>query len=466
MKVPLVFSGKKVTLFGLGLHGGGVGTARFLSQAGAKVTVTDIKTADQLRVSVRALKEYKNISFVLGQNRPEDFDRADMVVISPAIQWSNPYVQRALKHNIPVEMDASLFCKLCPCPVVGVTGTKGKTTTSLLTYQILEHSQKNPVEIGIGQTSVLDKLPVITKENIAVFELSSWRLSSLGRNRMSPHVGVFTNFLPDHLNYYGSMDRYFEDKKEICRYQTQNDFFVANYEDSRIRSLADELPSRVIFTSFRDPESAYAVFVDNREIIVRWDGKEQPVATLDDIRVRGRHNISNVLLAIGAARSVGATVPGIQSALRSFHGAPHRLELVAEKRGVKFYNDTAATIPQAVISALHSFTQPVVLIAGGSDKGLRYDEFAETVVENAKDIILLEGKAGDAMRAAINGSLAKRGIQKSIASASSMDEAVRLAASKANVNDIVLLSPGAASFGMFDNEFHRGEVFRECVKTL
>lgn len=459
------FKGKKVTVFGLGLHGGGVGTVRFLCKAGCKVTVTDIKTADQLRYSIEKLKSCGDINYVLGQNRPEDFERADMVVISPAIQWSNPYVKRAIASGVPVEMDSSLFCRFCPCPIVGVTGTKGKTTTSFLIYEILRRAGKNPLQVGIGQTSVLDKLLEAEKQSIAVFELSSWRLSALGRSRISPHVGVFTNFYPDHLNYYGSMEKYFEDKKEICRYQKSQDYFIANCDDIAIRRLSGEVPSKTVSFSFRDCKSPLAVFLEHSEIRLRASDGEDSVVNLSDIHLKGRHNVSNVMASVAAAWACGVPREVIGEAVSRFHGVPHRLEMVTEKRGVKYYNDTAATIPQAVLSALDSFTQPVILIAGGSDKGLEYGDFAKRVIEKAKDIILFEGKASDAMRTAIIENLRQQGIEKEIPSASSMEEAVRLARQRAQHGDIVLLSPGAASFGMFDNEFHRGEMFRSAVNT-
>jgi UDP-N-acetylmuramoylalanine--D-glutamate ligase len=198
---------------------------------------------------------------------------------------------------------------------------------------------------------------------------------------------------------------------------------------------------------------------------MRADDGEGTVLRFSDIHLKGRHNISNVMASIAAAWACGVPREVIGEAVGRFHGVPHRLEMVTERRGVKYYNDTAATIPQAVLSALDSFTQPVILLAGGSDKGLEYGDFAKRVIDKAKDIILFEGKASDAMRIAITENLRERGIEREIPSASSMEEAVRFARQKASPGDIVLLSPGAASFGMFDNEFHRGEKFREAVNA-
>ena len=193
--------GKKVTVMGLGLHGGGVGTIKFLAEVGAKVTVTDIQSKEKLQSSLEKIKGYKNIQCAFNQHRIEDFTNTEMIIKSPPIPWSNKHIKAALEKDIPVEVDSSLFFKLCPCPIIGITGTKGKSTTSSLIWEILEKSGKSPIKVGISQISVLDKLLKIKKNNIAVFELSSWRLSALGRYGLSPQIAVFLNIFPDHLNY-------------------------------------------------------------------------------------------------------------------------------------------------------------------------------------------------------------------------------------------------------------------------
>ncbi|MFZ5982289.1 MAG: Mur ligase family protein, partial [Patescibacteria group bacterium] len=198
--------GKKITVMGLGLHGGGIGTIKFLSGVGAKVTVTDIKAKEELAQSLEKIKGLKNVETVFGQHRREDFIKADMVIKNPGVPWNNQHIKLALENDVPVEIDASLFFKLCQNPIIGITGTKGKTTTASLIFEILKTAGKNPLQVGVGQVSVLDKLELLKKDTWVVFELSSWRLSGLGRAKLSPQIAVWTNFYPDHLNYYKDLE--------------------------------------------------------------------------------------------------------------------------------------------------------------------------------------------------------------------------------------------------------------------
>ena len=210
------FKNKRVTVFGLGVNMGGVGTVKFLAEHGVReIIVTDIKSRMELGAALEKLAQYKNVTYVLGQHRPEDFTHTDMVIKNPVIPWTNEYIQRAEKNGVPVEMDSSIFFALTPAPIIGVTGTKGKTTTTTLIAHILEQAKKSVVRAGIGQTGVLGVLERVTPESVVVFELSSWRLSALARTKQSPHIAVLTNIYPDHLNYYQTMEAYVADKKNI-----------------------------------------------------------------------------------------------------------------------------------------------------------------------------------------------------------------------------------------------------------
>jgi len=466
MKWKEFFKNKRVTVFGLGLHGGGVGTVKFLAQAGAKITVTDIKTKEQLTPSIKKLEEYKNVRYVLGQHRMEDFSHTDMIVKSPPIPWNNPYIKHALKHKIPVEMDASLFMRFCHRPVVGITGTKGKTTISTLIYEIFKSAGLNPVKVGVGQASVLDKLLELKDTSVVVFELSSWRLSALGRNEQSPHIAVFKNFLPDHLNYYATIGSYLQDKKYIYQFQGPKDYLIINHNDKTLRKLKDEAPSQVINFSLTKYSHGQSVFLDDRWIYLNDGVDEKKVLPLYKLKIRGKHNISNVMAAIGAAHAYGVQLTDIQKAVEQFAGVPHRLELVGEVNSVKYYNDTSATIPEAAISAINAFTQSVILIAGGSEKELEYTHFAKVVSEKVKDVIFLKGKASEQMKEQLAKVLGSEQKIDTFTTVNSMEEAVRVAAQKAQKDDVVLLSPAAASFGIFDNEFDRGEKFRKAVLKM
>ncbi len=459
------FKDKKITVFGLGLHGGGIGTVKFLVAHGAKVIVTDLNSKEKLASSLEKLKGLKNIQFVLGQHRREDFSKVDMVIKNPAIPWSDKQVKIALENNVPVEMDSSLFFKLCKNPIIGITGTKGKTTTATLIYQLLKAAGKNPIKIGIGQVPVLDKLLVLKKDSIPVFELSSWRLSALGRAKLSPHIAVFKNIMPDHLNYYGSMEKYLQDKKYIFENQKPKDWLIKNNDDEVLMEATRPARAQTIRFSYQPLERSRAVFIDDGFIYLNNGIDVKKLIAIKDIKIPGKHNLSNVMAAIGAAYAWGLSAQEIKKALPEIKGAAHRLEFVREVKGVQYYNDTAATIPDAAISALGSFEKPIVLIAGGTDKNLEFEKFAKEISEKAKHIILLKGNATDKLFAALKKNMELEALG-TIETVDSMETAIKLAAANASKGDVVLLSPGAASFGLFANEFDRGDKFREAVKKL
>ena len=462
---PSFFKNKKVTVFGLGLHGGGVGTVKFLVANGAKVIVTDIKTKEQLAVSLEKLKGLKNIQFVLGQHRPEDFTKADMVIKTPPVPWTDKNVKLALEAGVPVEGDSSLFFKLCNNPIIGVTGSKGKTTTSVFIHDILKSAGRHAIKVGIGQTSVLDKLALLKKDSVVVFELSSWRLAALGRFKLSPQVAVFKNMLRDHLNYYRTMDAYLKDKKNIFLYQKPKDWLVINEDDELVRESAKEAKSQIFRFSYDPIEKDRAVFIENGSVFLNNGIDVQELVRLADIKVPGKHNLSNIMAAVAACYAFGLSVAEIKKAIPNLKGVPHRLEFVREFAGVRFYNDTAATIPDATVSALNSFEAPIILIAGGTDKGLDFSELGKEIVQKTKKVVLLKGNATDDLLIKIKKNFIE-GKEREIEVVDSMDEAVRKAAEVSSAGDVVLLSPGAASFGLFLNEFDRGDKFREAVSKL
>jgi|WetSurMetagenome_2_1015567.scaffolds.fasta_scaffold24448_1 UDP-N-acetylmuramoylalanine--D-glutamate ligase len=456
---------KKITVMGLGLHGGGIGTIRFLSWAGANIIVTDIKSKEELAPSLEKLKDLKNITYIFNQHRSEDFTKVDMVIKNPAVPWDNKYVKMSLENKIVVEMDSSLFFKLCKNPIVGITGTKGKTTVSTLIYEILKAAGKSPVKVGVGQVSSLDKLKDLKKENIVVFELSSWRLSALGRYKLSPHVAVITNIFPDHLNYYKSMGEYIKDKKYIFQNKKPGDFCVVNWDDEVLNKLDGEIKSNLIKFSKNKIDQGRSVYLNEGTIYVNDGVDEKRVIDATEIKLKGEHNISNVLAAISAGVALDVDLKIIKKAVAEFKGVAHRLELVREIEGVKYYNDTAATTPEAAISGINSFSEPIVLICGGSDKNLDMGEFGKIISEKIKSVIFLKGKATEKIVAAIKKNLSPEE-SNDFKIVESMEKAVELARAEAKSGDVILLSPGAASFGMFQNEFDRGDKFKAAVNAL
>lgn len=461
------FKDKRITVFGLGLNMGGVGTVKFLVEHGAReVVVTDIKSREELGSSLEKLAKYKNITYVLGQHRTEDFTRTDMVIKNPVIPWTNEYIQLAEKHRVPVEMDSSIFFALCKAPIIGVTGTKGKTTTATLIAHILEKAGKRVVRAGIGQVSALGMLGKITPESIVVFELSSWRLSALGHLGQSPHIAVLTNIYPDHLNHYKTMGAYAADKKNIFSFQKQKDFLIANFDDAEVRAMAQDAKGELIWFSRDNKIDGDGAWIQDGYFFMRRQGEETSVLALADMPLKGGHNTMNVLAAIAAAAACGIAAKQIATGVGSFPGIPHRLEYLGEKNGVRYYNDTAATIPEAAIAALRSFSEPVILIAGGSDKRLEFGAMADEILRSSKGLVLLKGAATDKLMQALKARLPEAEKNRPFEAVESMAKAVELAMRSGVPGDVVLLSPGAASFGLFKNEFDRGEQFRKAVTEL
>jgi UDP-N-acetylmuramoylalanine--D-glutamate ligase len=456
------FKNKKITVMGLGLHGGGVGIIRFLHSCGAMITVTDMKTKEELSSSVEKLKDLKNIKYVFNQHRPEDFAKADMVIKNPAALWTNKYIKIALENKVPVEIDSSLFFKLCKNDIIGITGTKGKTTTATLIFEILKKAGKNPIKVGIGQVSVLDKLKELKKDSIVVFELSSWRLSALGRNNLSPRIAVITNIFPDHLNYYKNMGEYVTDKIYICQNQKTSDFCVINWDNDFLRALGIRTKAQIIKFSKNKIEKGEGVYLSDGSIFINDGNDEKKVMETNKIKIRGTHNIENIMAAVGAVYATKVDLKIIRDALSEFKGVMHRLEFVREFKEVKYYNDTAATTPEAAMAGISSFIEPIILIGGGSEKNLDMNGLAEKIIAKVKSAVFLKGAATEKIASAIR----KINPEYKFEVVDSIEKAVKVAELEAKPGDVVLLSPGAASFGMFLNEFDRGDKYKEFVNAL
>lgn len=460
-----LFEGKRITVFGLGVSGGGVGTVEFLVRRGAKeIIVTDVKNESELFESVEKIRSLRGVRFSLGEQKKEDFTGVDMVIKNPRIPWTNEYICMARDANVPVEMDSSVFFALCDKPIIGVTGTKGKSTTASFIAHLLRASGKNALEIGIGEVPVLSLFEKVSLCDVVVFELSSWRLSALSNIQKSPHIAVFTTFYPDHLNYYASMKDYFDDKLNIVRFQTHDDVFVYNAENEQLVREAGRVISRRVFFSNGEWDGDGS-FVRNGNIIFREDGLETIVAPISNLHLLGRHNIGNMLAAVAATRAFGIDFESLSAGILSFAGVQHRLEFIAQKFGGLWYNDSSATIPDATIASIESFKKPIILLAGGSDKNLNFNTLGQCISESeyVKGVVLFSGDASEKIAESIRKS---QGERKILATVSSMKDAVEEALSHMGSGNVILLSPGAASFGLFVNEFDRGNQFREIVKSL
>lgn len=458
------FKGKRVTVFGIGLNGGALGAIEWLIQAGVReVIATDIRSRDELAPTLEKLKKYKGITYVLGQHRPEDFVHVDMVVKTPGIPWTNEYIKKALEKNIPVETDASLFFQLVKNKTIAVTGTRGKSTTAALIAHILEHAGQPVVRVGINQIGFLSELGKVTPESIIVTELSSWRLSSLRKLAWRPAVAVITNFFPDHQNYYKNMEAYARDKQIILEFQKETDTAILNFDHEVVRSWAEKTKAQQVFFSQAGTQLKRGVSLSEGKVVEYVDDEPVPLFPLETPFLAGTHNQANVLAAVAAVRALGIAAPKITSGLKTFRGLPHRFEVVTTKNDITYINDTAATSPDALIAALNTCTMPVVLIAGGADKNFDFTSLVPVMYAKAKAIILLKGTGTDKLLPLLEKLNAEKGEERLFPVVTSMQDAVTLAEENALAGDTILLSPGMASFGLFKNEFDRGEQFRKLA---
>jgi UDP-N-acetylmuramoylalanine--D-glutamate ligase len=486
---PGWFRDKRITVMGLGLNGGGSGIALWLMRHGAKVTVTDLKDQHALAPSMADLERafirdsqhgdkrlFHRFTYVLGKHREEDFRDADMVIKGPGVPNGNPFIAVAEAAGVPVETDVSLFFLLCPFPVIGITGTRGKSTTTSLIAEMCRRHDRRTVLGGNIRISVMDSLDKLlagaqkrgyTAPPI-VLELSSWMLEGLEPHRISPHIAVLTNINPDHLNRYRNMAHYAATKVGIVRSQGKDDFALLNADDARVAAATKHTKAHVRWFSAQPLRAGRdGGFLKNDNFILRDTGKDILLVPRNALRVPGEHNVMNAITAAVAAHAAGVPLHHIRGAIRAFKGIPGRIETVGIKKGVTFINDTTATSPDGAIAALRALTDKafhgkIVLIAGGTDKKLVFGEWAKEVRKRVARLVLFDGTATVKMEAALK----KAGGFKSTVGARNMKEAVRLAAGMAKKGDIVLLSPGCASFGLFINEFDRGDQFVRAVRRM
>ncbi len=436
------FKGKKITVMGLGLLGRGLGYTKFLAECGTDLIVTDLKTSEQLATSLKALSKDKNIKFVLGEHRLEDFKNRDMIIKSAGVPLDSIYIAEAKTNGIPIEMDVSLFAKMAPgVMLVGVTGTRGKSITTTLIYKILNNNEKflkRKVYLG-GNLRGIATLPLLKKVkdgDILVCELDSWQLQGFGDNKISPHISVFTTFMPDHMNYYrNSMEKYFEDKTNIFKYQNKNDILI-------IRPGMEE------FIKEKDVRGKLIV-VDTKET-ANWK-----------FNVPGVNHRENMVCAVEVAKQLGIPLPKIKKEIESFKNLEGRLQLLRIYKGIKIYNDNNATTPEATVAgieALKSSKRNIILICGGSDKNLPLDNLSNAINKHCKAVVTIPGTGTD--------SLEKLNIKVDGYTANDVDEAVKTALGLASRGDTILFSPAFASFGVFNNEYERNDFFVKIIKGL
>jgi len=444
----------------LGLARQGMALARFLVEQGASVIVSDVKTADQLAEVIKSL-EGVPVKYAFGGHPIELLDGCDLLCLSGGVPVDLPIVVEAQKRGIALSNDAQIFVERCTqrVPVIGITGSAGKTTTTALTGEILKASGfKTWVGGNIGNPLIAD-LDQMAAGDKVVMELSSFQLEVM---TSSPHIAAVLNVTPNHLDRHPTMEAYIAAKKRILDFQDFGDVTVLGYDDAVARHLAGDARGYVRFFS-QQAQVGRGAFVREGSIVLKQD-VEQTVCAVRDLKLRGSHNVSNVLAACVLAGAAGADVEAMAQVATSFAGVPHRLQLVRELRGVGYYNDSIATAPERLIAALRSFDEPIVLLCGGRDKHLPWEEAARLIVERVSHLILF-GEMADLVKAQISKLKSPRS-KLEVHEAGTLENAVKVAAQVVQPGDVVLLAPGGTSFDAFKDFAERGDKFAEYINEL
>jgi UDP-N-acetylmuramoylalanine--D-glutamate ligase len=435
MDARIYFQNKKITLMGLGILGRGVGDAQYLAELGADLLITDLKSKEELSSSLSKLSRFKNISYRLGIHELRDFRNRDLVIKGASVPINSPFIEEARKNEIPVRMSSELFATLSNIPIIGITGTRGKTTTTLMIKTILEAAGKKVVLGGnIRDISTLALLPKVSPEYVAILELDSWQLQGFGTEKISPHVAVFTTFYPDHQKYYrNDLDLYLADKAQIFLNQKPNDIFILGKQAVEI--VAQHYPAAA------------------SRALVAFSEKED----LFELMIPGIHNQENAACARAAAKAFGINEKTIRDALKIFPGAPGRLEQICTINNIKIYNDTTAVTPEATIAALEALAdRPIILILGGSDKRLSMKILVEKISRLTKKVFFLKGTGTDTIRDYFPNATTYE----------TLEEATKSAYVASNPGDTLLFSPAFSSLPMFKNVYDRGDQFNEIIKNI
>lgn len=466
-------AGRNVLILGLGLLNGGTGLAQYCYRHGANLRITDNKTPEQLATALHRLEDIQ-AEYTLGRHELEDVEWADIVFRNPAVPPDHYLLQESRRRGLVVDMEVPFFIRNAPGPVIAVTGTKGKTTTTAVLHAMLESDHGSVPRAGNMGTSAIQLLDSLAPGQETLLETSSYQLEGLEDCTGRIQVGVIVNIGDDHLDRYGTIARYRRVKALIAAGQTADDWLILPGTDRELLAEVAHAPSRkvLVLPSKADrPDSrqtdvhAYA-WIDQDTVVLEDDAGLNRVTTLGQLPLAGRHNALNAAFAAVAAWCRGRTADQIERGIRDVAPVPHRYELLTTINGVTFINDTAATAPMAVVAALESTPSPVFLIAGGHDKSADFASMVRAITERpVSRLILLPGSATDRMLEVLEGMAARI----PIVNASDMDHAVGLAfaaATEAANKSWVLLSPGCASFGLFVNEFDRGEKYKQAVSRL
>jgi len=454
----------------LGLARQGKALARFFAEQGWRVTVSDARKPEALQDAMRELDDVP-VRYILGEHPLSLLDGCDLLCTSGGVPTDLPIVQEAARRGIPLSNDAQEFMRRCPAPIVGITGSAGKTTTTTLVGKMLAEAGFTTWVGGNIGNPLINDLPAMQPTDRVVMELSSFQLELM---QVSPQIAGVLNITPNHLDRHKTMEAYIAAKANIVTHQRKSDVAVLGYDEPNARALAELTQAEVRYfsgTSEVDDRVRFGAFLQGNTLVLQRAEGQIAVCERRDLRLRGMHNVLNALAAIALADAASADVTAMERVLTTFTGVEHRLEEVRRVNGVLWVNDSIATAPERVLAALQSFDEPLILLAGGRDKDLPWEAFARTVIQRVR-VILLFGEATELIRGHVETALAEvqakqqAVVLETVVAAGTLENAVQIAAQHAQPGDVVLLSPGGTSFDAFRDFAARGERFREWVMAL
>ena len=449
---------KKVAIIGMGVSN--LPLLDYFYDKNAKVTVFDKNTpSDEI---MEKINKYR-YEVEIGEYNLSRLNGFDIIFRSPSVLPTREELIIAANKGTIITSEIEMVLKLAPCKIIGVTGTEGKTTTTSIIYEILKSSGKNCFLGGNIGKPIFTEIKNMKPEDIVVLELSSFQLMGM---EVSPNISVVTNMYPDHLNIHSSYEEYQQAKKNIFLHQNENGVVILNYDNEITRKFADEVKSNLVFfSSLEKLENGYVYDRKDETIKSYVNGKSKNILKKQEIKLRGIHNYENICAALAATAPIVDEKDQIK-AIKEFNGVEHRLEFVRELNGVKYYNDSIGTSPASTIAGLNAFDENIILLAGGSDKGLDYTEIGETIAKKVR-VLLLTGPTAEKIENATKLAMSKSGKETvEIIHCKDLQEAVSMANEKAKSGEIVLMSPASASFDAFKNFIERGIKFKEFVNNL
>ncbi len=450
-----MINNKNIAIIGYGQEG--YSTAKYLAQ-GNNFSVFDDNSKSKIPEAYFKLPPNSNVKFYFGGDNPGNLNKFDLVVRSPGIQLNHPLLNAFVQKNIPITSPTNIFFDNCPSQIIGITGTKGKGTTSTLIYNFLKTKFKDVFLAGNIGTPMLDILPQLSKHSKVVLEMSSFQLIDL---KKSPHVAVVLMVTSEHLDWHKNRNEYIEAKRNITKFQTNYDFTVAN--DDFAASLDISMASKGKILFFSTLKKVKGVYVREDQVISSIQ-KEEVVCSTKDVLIPGKHNLQNVCASVAVAKIFNVKNSEIKKVLSSFKGLEHRLQLVRTKNGVKFYNDSFSTTPETTIAAIEAFNAPKILIIGGSSKNADFSTLISKIAsESSIKKIILIGQEGEKIHHLLEEVNYKKMV---ITRNKTMEDIVKEASESSKSGDVVILSPGCASFDMFKNYKDRGFQFIKFVNSL